>query len=105
MYKADLPNGRWVTGANDYGYPIGSKLPIFTPWFKFSRLMEQGLVSAVEPTPPDEEAGRQAGFAVWDAMQAPEGTTEEIAVAQVTEEAAKEPKTPAPKAKSKGATA
>ena len=48
-YKALLGQGQWVVGENPYGYPVGEKLPPFTPETKFNTLKELGLLSSEKP--------------------------------------------------------
>jgi hypothetical protein len=48
-YKALLAQGQWVTGENPYQYPVGEKLPPFTPETKFNTLKGLGLLSNEKP--------------------------------------------------------
>lgn len=53
MYKTLLVRGQWVTGENQYGYPVGERLPLHTPFQKFNWLKVNGLLSNEPPLEAD----------------------------------------------------
>jgi hypothetical protein len=51
-FKSVIIKGQWVTGENEYGYPVGERLPLHTPFQKFNWLKVNGLLSSEPPETP-----------------------------------------------------
>ena len=56
-FKSVIIKGQWVTGENEYGYPVGERLPLHTPFQKFNWLKVNGLLSSEPPETLEAQQG------------------------------------------------